>query len=138
MNGGLHPQIQKYSDSLADINHTVRNGYRQLYFTSVKESKESFLRSSTTGLAWYRGYFKDDLSQQQIEQGLKTIKAKAVVVGHTIQSNVNTLYDGKVIAIDVKHPQDYLTSFPFRNSEGLLIKNGKRFRLLDNGETISL
>ncbi|MCL1077880.1 hypothetical protein D5R81_17940 [Parashewanella spongiae] len=138
VHGGLHPQIQNHSDTLDDINHIVRNGYRQLYFTPVKESKESFLRSSTTGLAWYRGYFKDDLTHQQIDQGLKSIKAKSVVVGHTIQSKVNSLYDGKVIAIDVKHPQDYLTSIPFRNIEGLLIKNGERFRLLDNGETLSL
>ena len=138
VHGGLHPQIAKYQASVADMNNIVRNGYRQFYFTPVKETKESFLRSSATGLAWYRGYFKDDLNQQEIEQGLNSVGAKSVVVGHTIQSKVNTLFNGKVIAIDVKHPQDYLTSFPLRSSEGLLIKNGKQFRLLDNGEAIPL
>ena len=138
VHGGLHPKIANHKDSVADINQIVRNGYRQLYFTPTKESKESFYRSSTTGLAWYRGYFKDDLSQQEIEQGLNAVGAESVVVGHTIQSEVKSLYDGKVIAIDVKHPQDYLTSFPLRSSEGLLIKDGKRFRLLDSGEAIPI
>lgn len=48
-------------------------------------TKESFLRSSQTGPAWYRGYFKDELSQQEVEQGLQAVGARAAVVGHTIQ-----------------------------------------------------
>lgn len=94
---------------------------------------QSFLRSSTTGPAWYRGYFKDDLSQQQVEQGLNAVGAEAVVVGHTLQSKVNAMYDNKVFAIDVRHPKDYPTSFPLRRSEGLLIKAGQYSRLLEDG-----
>ncbi|WP_299946985.1 metallophosphoesterase [uncultured Microbulbifer sp.] len=132
--GGIHPKITEFGLSLPDINNIVREGYRKLYYTPTLETKESFLRSSTTGPAWYRGYFKDDLSQLEVEQGLKVVEPKAVVVGHTLQSKVNALYNNKVLAIDVKHPKDYLFSFPFRKSEGLLIKNGQYFRLLENGE----
>ncbi|WKD50284.1 metallophosphoesterase [Microbulbifer spongiae] len=132
--GGIHPRITEFGLSLSDINSIVRKGYRRLYYTPTLETKESFLQSSTTGPAWYRGYFKDNLSQPEVEQSLKAVKAKAVVVGHTLQSKINTLYNKKVIAIDVKHPKDYLFSLPFRKSEGLLVKNGKYFRLLENGE----
>ena len=133
VHGGLHPELAQYRLSVDEINQIIRSGYRTLYYTPVKVTKESFLRSSTTGPAWYRGYFKDDLSQEQVEQGLKAVGADAVVVGHTLQDEVNARYNNKVFAIDVKHPKDYLTSFPIRSSEGLLIEDGKFFRLLEDG-----
>lgn len=138
VHGGLHPDIAKHKLSVADINRIVRSGYRTLYYTPIAPTTDSFLQSSTTGPAWYRGYFKDDLSQQEVEQGLQAVGADAVVVGHTLQGKVNARYRNKVFAIDVKHPKDYLTSFPFRSSEGLLIKDGKYFRLLDDGSRKAL
>lgn len=133
VHGGLHADIAKYQLSVAEINQIVRDGYRTLYYSPKAASKESFLQSSTTGPAWYRGYFKDDLSQQEVEQGLKAAGASAVVVGHTLQSKVNALYNRKVFAIDVRHPKDYLSSFPLRSSEALLIKDGQYFRLTEDG-----
>lgn len=138
VHGGLHPDIAKYQLSVEEINQIVRSGYRTLYYTPGTVTKESFLQSSTTGPAWYRGYFKDDLSQKEVEQGLKAVNAKAVVVGHTLQSEVKALYNHKVFAIDVRHPKDYLTSFPLRASEGLLIKDGQYFRLSEDGSSEAL
>lgn len=138
VHGGLHPDIAKYQLSVADINQIVRSGYRTLYYTPTTITAESFLRSSTTGPAWYRGYFKDDLTQQEVEQALTAVQAKAVVVGHTLQGEVKALYNHKVFAIDVRHPKDYLSSFPFRNSEGLLIKDGRYFRLSEDGSSEAL
>lgn len=133
VHGGLHPDLPSHGVSVDDINRIARDGYRTLYYTPVKTTTESFLRSSTTGPAWYRGYFKEDLTQQQVEQSLKVVGANAVVVGHTLQGKVNARFNGKVFAIDVRHPKDYLTGFPPRRSEGLLIKEGRYFRLLEDG-----
>lgn len=138
VHGGLHPDIAKYQPSVDEINQIVRSGYRTLYYTPVTVTKESFLQSSTTGPAWYRGYFKDNLSQPEVEQGLKAVNANAVVVGHTLQGEVKALYNHKVFAIDVRHPKDYLTSFPLRTSEGLLIKDGQYFRLSEDGSSEAL
>jgi hypothetical protein len=138
VHGGLHPDIAKYQPSVDEINQIVRSGYRTLYYTPVTVTKESFLQSSTTGPAWYRGYFKDNLSQAEVEQGLKAVNANAVVVGHTLQGEVKALYNHKVFAIDVRHPKDYLTSFPLRTSEGLLIKDGQYFRLSEDGSSEAL
>ena len=55
------------------------------------------------------------------------------MVGHTLQNKVNARFDHKVFAIDVKHRKDYLTSFPLRQSEGLLINKGQYFRLTEDG-----
>jgi hypothetical protein len=138
VHGGLHPDIAKYQLFVVEINQIVRDGYRTLYYNPKAASKESFLRSSTTGPAWYRGYFKDDLSQQEVELGLKAVGASAVVVGHTLQSKVKALYNHKVFAIDVRHPKDYLSSFPLRSSEALLIKDGQYFRLTEDGDVDAL
>jgi len=138
VHGGLHPDIAKYQPSVDEINQIVRSGYRKLYYTPAVVTKESFLQSSTTGPAWYRGYFKEDLSQAEVEQGLKAVHAKAVVVGHTLQGEVKALYNHKVFAIDVSHPKDYLTSFPLRTSEGLLIKDRQYFRLSEDGSSEAL
>jgi len=65
---------------------------------------------------------------------LKKFDAKALVVGHTIQFSVNAQFANKLFAIDVKHPDDYRSSFPTKYSEGLLIQNGEHYRLMSDGE----
>lgn len=99
---------------------------------------EQLLISSHKGIAWYRGYFKDDLTAKEVEQGLNKFNAKSIVVGHTLQSKVNKVYNGKVIGIDVKHPKDYSKSLPNQKSEGLLIENNQYFRVLHNGEKMEM
>lgn len=133
VHGGLHPDIAQHAANADDINRIVRAGYRTPYFTPSSTTHASFLNSVSTGPAWYRGYFKDDLSSVEVDRGLAAVGAKAVVVGHTLQGKVNARFDGKVYAIDVPHPKDYLWSFPPRSSEGLLIKDGVFSRLLDDG-----
>ena len=136
--GGLHPRISQLGVSVEEINRIVRAGYRTPWFTPTTETTESFLRSGSTGPAWYRGYFKDDMSSQEVDQGLRVVGASAIVVGHTIQSRVNARHDNRVFAIDVRHPKDYLTSFPLRRSEGLMIRDGQYFRLLQDGRVRSM
>jgi hypothetical protein len=138
VHGGIHPKISEFNYTLDDINQIVRNHYRKPYYTKRDAGNKEFLVSSKTGPAWYRGYFKDDLSQEEVEKGLDTFSAKAVVVGHTLQWSVKKLYQGKVFAIDVKHPNDYESNFPPRSSEGLLIEADKYYRLLSDGTKLLL
>jgi len=133
VHGGIHPDIADFGYTLEQVNQIVRDHYRKPYFTKVERGNEEFLVSSNTGPSWYRGYFKDDLSVADVEKGLNAFDADAVVVGHTIQWSVNKLFDGKVFAIDVKHPKDYQSNFPFRSSEGLLIEANQYYRLLEDG-----
>ncbi|MEL7223160.1 MAG: metallophosphoesterase [Bacteroidota bacterium] len=134
VHGGLHPDIAKEKLDLNTINRTIRAGYHQAYFPRSGAKTETLLQSSKSGLCWYRGYFKENLSQEQINQTLEHFGAETIVVGHTIQFKVNRQFEGKVIAIDVQHPKDYQKNWPVRKSEGLLIDNGKYYRLLANGK----
>ncbi|NJI73251.1 hypothetical protein HCX49_08545 [Sphingobacterium kitahiroshimense] len=132
--GGIHPDLAKYKTNLDEVNQTIRSNYYKPYYPNTEKNLEQLLISSHKGIAWYRGYFKDDLTQEDVEQGLKQFNAKSIVVGHTLQSKVNKKHNGKVIGIDVKHPKDYSKSIPNQKSESLLIENNQYYRILHDGE----
>jgi hypothetical protein len=132
--GGLHPEVTATKLSLDEINQVIRNNYYIPYYPKTESTTESLLTSTKTGICWYRGYFKDDLSQEKVEKGLNKFNAKSIVVGHTLQSKVNRQYNGKVIGIDVKHPKDYQRYWPKGESEGLLIEGNKYYRVFANGD----
>ena len=74
------------------------------------------------------------MTQEQINSGLDKFNAKSVIVGHTLQSNVNRQYQGRVIGIDVKHPKDYHKIWPNKKSQGLLIDGDKYYRVFFDGK----
>ncbi|WP_420602114.1 metallophosphoesterase [Flagellimonas sp.] len=132
--GGIHPEVANSNLSLEEVNQIIRRNYYRPYYPKTEESVDNLLISTAKGICWYRGYFKDDLTQQQVESGINTFNAKTIVVGHTLQSKVNRQYKGKVIGIDVKHPKDYHKNWPNAKSEGLLIQGNKYYRVFHNGE----
>ena len=133
MHGGIHPDLVEADVTLDDVNRIVRANYRQAYVPVAELTTEDLLIHTRFGTSWYRGYFEADLSQETVEAGLQKFGAKAVVVGHQPQWSVSSHYEGKVLAIDVKHPEDYSSSFPIKRSEGLLIEGENTYRLLDDG-----
>lgn len=133
VHGGLHPKLAALNYSLEQLNNIVRARYRTAYFPTPKAGDSAFLLSTRHGPSWYRGYFDDDLTQAELEQTLASFGAKAVVVGHTPQRRVQALFDGKVLAINVRQPRDYRGSIPPRSSEALLIRDGQHFRLQQDG-----
>lgn len=132
--GGLHPNLVDYNIDLDGINQIVRNNYYKPFYPNSVKSVEQLLISTHTGISWYRGYFKDDLTQEDVERGLNKFNAKSIAVGHTLQTKVNRKFNGKVIGVDVKHPKDYHKNFPTPKSQGLLIDGNKYYRVMYNGE----
>ena len=133
VHGGIHPEIANTEVTLEDINSINRANYYKPYFPKPEKNIEQLILSNKKGICWYRGYFKDDLSQSEVEKGLAKFNAKTVVVGHTLQNMVKKLYHGKVYAIDVVHPKDYINMWPNRKSEGLLIDGENYYQVLYNG-----
>lgn len=138
VHGGIHPDLAKSKLSLEVINQRIRNNYYHSFSPRSVKTPEQLITSAITGPCWYRGYFREDLTQQQVEAGLEKFNAKAVVVGHTLQSKVTKSYEGKVFGIDVKHPSDDRTDWPLGQSEGLLIEGETYYRVLDTGITYKL
>lgn len=149
VHGGLHPRLAELPmaaapDALEQLNQWLRARYRTAWYPKAEASPDAsasaksgtealdFLDSTREGLAWYRGYF-DGLTQAEVEAPLRVLGARAVVVGHTPQRQVQALYQGKVLAVNVRHPRDFQRSFPPRRSQGLLIEQGRYYRLLADG-----
>lgn len=136
--GGIHPDIANYDLTLDDINKISRDNYRKPYFPKQENSAEQLILSTTKGVSWYRGYFDEELTQEEIEKSLEKFNAKAIVVGHTQQWTVKSLYNNRVFAVDVKHPKDYKDEWPKKKSEGLLIEDNQFIRLLKNQKRFEL
>lgn len=134
IHGGLHPDIAGTDLNLNDINRIVRAHYTRPYYPKPDESPGQLLISTETAPSWYRGYFKNRISQDEVNAGLDKFGARSVVVGHKLQHKVNKSFDGKVIGIDVNHPSDFHKNWPAYDSEGLLIDGDKLYRAFHDGE----
>jgi hypothetical protein len=134
VHGGIHPELGKSKLSIGEINHIIRQNYYRPSEPEYSKIPEELFISTDTGPCWYRGYFKDDLTQEQIDFGLDKFNAKSAIVGHTIQTKVNRLNNGKIYGIDVQHPNDDHNLWPAGQSEALLIEGDKYYRVFANGE----
>lgn len=81
----------------------------QLFIDSIyTREKEEYRKSEqlnflarTNGPLWYRGYFKDDsLTTDEVKKWVKQYQANHLVVGHTSQKEIRTLFNDTIIAID--------------------------------------
>jgi hypothetical protein len=138
VHGGIHPDLDRMQLDLDEVNQLLRRSFRTTYFPRNPKPADDLLHSTQTGPSWYRGYFKANLTQAEVNRGLDFFDAKAVVVGHTLQSRVKRRYMGRVIGIDVRHPSDDHKSWPSRRSEGLFIEDGRFYRVHDTGERTEL
>lgn len=138
VHGGLHPALIEKPWSLEDINRIVRENYRRTWYPKQNPGSEDFLIDPRTGPSWYRGYFKGEVTQEQMEKTLARFDATSVVVGHTLHWRVKALFENKVFAIDVRHPADHRASLPPRSSEGLWLEGGKAWRVLEDGRRVAL
>lgn len=136
--GGLHPDIVNIDMTLEEINTFIRSNYYTAPYPKPNKKPTDLLLSSKTGICWYRGYFKEDLTQEEVEKPLEKFNAKAIIIGHTLQSKVKSKYNGKVIGIDVKHSNDYHKNWPNKSSEGLLILDNKYYRVFDDGMKVEI
>jgi hypothetical protein len=133
VHGGLHPEVTELALDLEAVNQRVRRSYYQPASRESSAFEGDLLVSRDWGVCWYRGYFEDDLHQDEIDRILEAFDAQAVVVGHTLQKRVSRHHGGAVIAIDVAHPNDDHKLWPEGQSEGLLIEDGVYYRVLEGG-----
>lgn len=135
VHAGISPEFVKNNISISEINRIARDNYSKAYYAKKgRDLKEKMILSSQTSPYWYRGYFKDDLDQEEIESVLRFYSTSNIIVGHTILDDVERLHGGKIIGIDVVHPKDEYKYFPKVESQGLLIENDQFFQINSKGE----
>ena len=130
VHGGLSPQLAKYHLSLANINKVARANYGKAAWKIESSGGLPQTIFGMNGPMWYRGYFSGSLQKHEILHVLNLYGAESVVVGHTIVPNVSSLFDNRIIAIDVKH----CTAIEDGTSNALFLKNGQYFAANAFGE----
>ena len=103
--GGFHPSLAIENHSLEEINGVFKQNLVKAELAQPREGFAEYLHK-TNGPIWYRGYFaeergKDDgATSEEIDMLLKHFDVKHLIVGHTSQKQIETRYQGRVIAID--------------------------------------
>jgi len=100
--GGFHPNLAKENHSLEEINTVFKANLVKSELDKPREGWGKYLHKSN-GPIWYRGYFKsgdEGASSQEIDLLLKHFDINHIIVGHTSQKQIETRYQGRVIAID--------------------------------------
>ncbi|WP_460535007.1 metallophosphoesterase [Chitinimonas naiadis] len=100
LHGGLHPEMAAREIDLAGINRQFRArlGASKEELAKDPEANALFGRD---GPVWYRGYFLPERARTtDVDRLLGRLGAKRIVVGHTTQSEIRSLYAGRVIGID--------------------------------------
>lgn len=125
--GGFHPQLVHDKLSLDTINQVFKQNLVEKELDQKREGLGLYLHK-TNGPIWYRGYFKDEgATEDELNLLLSHFDVKHIVVGHTSQKQIETRYNGKVIAIDssIKNGE---------YGEILFIENGQHERGTLEGE----
>jgi len=128
MHGGISETFLKEKFDIEFINNEFRKAI-DLAPKAMKGTPFHKRYLGSKGPVWYRGYFKNKLSKKQIDNILKKLAIKHVVVGHTSQKRVKQLYNHKIYAVDSSIKNGTY-------GEVLIIENGIYSRGTMNGERL--
>lgn len=130
---GLSSALAATRMEISDINRIARRYYGQPE-NRINNPDGVAIFSSVTGLFWYREMAKNKLSSSEVNTTLNRYGLKRLVVGHTLQPDVNALYHGKVICVDLYHEENIRQGF----MKTLLIEQGIPYSLDSRGEQMSV
>lgn len=126
VHAGIAIELVQMKLSVSDINSLARP-----YYTRANESFSdpalALIFGNDTSPFWYRGYYLGTSSEEQVNATLSYFNVKTIVTGHTLIGQVDSFFNGKVINVNTDHAGG--------NSEGLMIKKEKFYRIAIKGKT---
>lgn len=134
---GISPTVYNRRISLDRMNSLIRDFLAVNSDTPVLDAELTSLVLNSEGPLWYRGYILDgiggtkSITEKQVNSILKYYKASKIIIAHTEVKRMISLFEGKVIAIDVPIRTDEIVP------EALFIEDGNFYRLTGSGEKIS-
>ena len=94
VHAGIAPELSSNQIKLSEMNQIARENYQIAYSPKQNESKKNqYILDSKTSPYWYRGYFQDDLQQDEIDKILTFYNCSQIIVGHTIRKEINRTYN---------------------------------------------
>ena len=99
VHGGLSQAFIDYGFNLKSTNHMMQQSLNEPVNRTQWDSIYGKYHDSH-GPIWYRGYFNNQLKNRDVNKLLKALDAKHIIVGHTSQTKIESLYRNKVLAVD--------------------------------------
>jgi len=132
---GISPEVLDRKIGIESINAVLHEYLDGNPEKPMQDAELANLVLNANGPLWYRGYVLDgfggnSITDKQVEAIIKFYKVDKMILAHTEVKKMTSLFDGKVIAIDI--PIRTELALP----EALLIKDGKFFRLTCENEKI--
>jgi hypothetical protein len=124
VHGGIAPELLRLNLSVAEINNLARTYYNRANELFTDPALNTIFNSESSPF-WYRGYYQQAVTEEQIDSILDQFGVKTIITGHTIVDRITLFFNGKVINVDTNHATE--------NSEALLIRNGKLYRIDSKG-----
>ncbi|WP_369049304.1 metallophosphoesterase [Tenacibaculum sp. UWU-22] len=99
VHGGISEDF--VSNNKFDID-AINDAMRKSIDMDESKMKSSFYDAyyGTKGPIWYRGYFRDNLKEEQVSDILKATDCEHIIVGHTSNTKIVSLYNNKIFGVD--------------------------------------
>lgn len=136
VHAGLSAEFLKQNKSIPEVN---RIASESLGTSKEKRISEEEFVFGNDGPYWYRGMVSREdkykpLHTAELESLLKKYKVNRMYLGHTIFDDVTTLYNKKVIAVNVDNKENREKS----RGRGVIIEKDKVSVIYDSGEQTQL
>jgi hypothetical protein len=127
VHGGISDEMVQRKMDVRKINRIFTEKIIGLNLHKINESEHFRLLHGKHGPLWYRGYFHDPLfCENSIDRILDFYGMKHIVVGHTPNVTINSLFNNKVIGADTGICDG-------RSGEILIYKDGDFYQSLSTG-----
>jgi hypothetical protein len=127
---GISPQVADAGLSVEAMNQAMHDYWRTAGSAATDRSPALDAVLGLDGVTQYRGYFRasgDDrpaATQEEVERILARHDAARIVVGHTLVERVTRRYGGRVMAVDVNHPDARPEVLVFTHGEPRVVDIG--------------
>ena len=136
VHAGLSPKIIEKRYKIGEINELGWRftGYPTKERNNIHPRNEVLFGSD--GPLWYRGLVTDSkpISSEDLNKVLDYYNTKRIIVGHSEVDEIDWRYDGRVIAVNVRH----YNNFPQNRTAGILIEGNHIYSVTYSGNKIPL
>ena len=107
LHGGISPQVSAFNLSYDEINNYGRQEMNAIPCGNLACN----VVNGSDGIYWYRGMAYSQLTQLEVDDILNNFGVKRLVIGHTKDNTIRSLYNDKVMAIDMYHVDNFNNGF---------------------------
>lgn len=148
VHGGISRKLVERAPTIAQMNQVVRDVLAQTAPAATGEERPPLLGRdpkasdadremaqfvlARTGPLWYRGYFNDEATAEDLARACKLYGVKSILVGHTIVDRITPMYDGRAIAVQV-YPGYAAARDGSPIAEAVRIEQGRMYRAKVDG-----